>query len=206
MIDGTNRHWSSRFWHALAMPLVRCGLTPNQVTWAGLVLVIANCAAYVAHQQSAWLGFGFIFSFAFDSLDGAVARITGKTSKYGGYLDAVIDRYQELAAYLGIAYVTGWWPLAFFALSGSLLVSYNKARTALEIPIDNYKWPDLMERFERIFVLCAALILDPVFTLPEYLGTRVLFFGIAVIAVLAHFTAVQRFMRARALLLKAGDK
>lgn len=201
MIDGINRNWSSRFWHALAMPLVKCGLSPNQVTWTGLVLVLANCAAYAVHRQSFWFGLGLIFAFAFDALDGAVARITGKTSKYGGYLDAVIDRYQELAAYLAIAYVTDWWALAFLALSGSLLVSYNKARTALEIPIQNHNWPDLMERFERIFVLCAALIFDPLFALPDFLGARVLYLGLAAIAVLSHITAVQRFLRARSLLL-----
>jgi phosphatidylglycerophosphate synthase len=164
------------------------------------VLVLANAAAYVAHGQSFWFGLGLIFSFAFDALDGAVARITGKTSKYGGYLDAVIDRYQEIAAFLAIGLVTGWWALCFLALSGSLMVSYNKARTALEIPIQNHNWPDLMERFERIFVLCAALILDPLVPVPDFLGGRALFVGIALIAALSHLTAIQRFLRARALL------
>ncbi|MSP94989.1 MAG: CDP-alcohol phosphatidyltransferase family protein [Alphaproteobacteria bacterium] len=206
MIDGTNRNWSARFWHALAMPLVKSGLSPNQVTWIGLFLVLGNCAFYLVHRESLWLGLGLMCSFAFDALDGAVARLTGKTSKYGGYLDAVIDRYQELAAYLAIAYVTDWWALAFLALSGSLLVSYNKARTALEIPIENHNWPDLMERFERIFVLCAALILDRFFTLPDFLGNRVLFLGLVIIAGLSHVTAVQRFLRARAMLLKAPEK
>jgi CDP-diacylglycerol--glycerol-3-phosphate 3-phosphatidyltransferase/archaetidylinositol phosphate synthase len=200
MIDGTNRDWSSRFWQALAMPLVKAGLSPNQVTWTGLVLVLANAAAYLAHEQSFWFGLGLIFSFAFDALDGAVARLTGKTSKYGGYLDAVIDRYQEIAAYMAIGLVTGWWALCFLALSGSLMVSYNKARTALEIPIQNHNWPDLMERFERIFVLCAALILDAFVPVPDFLGGRALYVGIALIAALSHLTAVQRFLRARALL------
>jgi phosphatidylglycerophosphate synthase len=203
MLDGTNRGIGERFWHSLAAPLVRAGLTPNQVTWIGLVLVLANCAGYAAHRQSVWFGLGLIVSFSFDGLDGAVARLTGRSSKYGGYLDAVIDRYQEIAVYLAIALVTGWWLAAFLAITGSLMVSYNKARTAMVIAIDNHAWPDLLERFERIFIICAALILDRVIPLPAFLGGSVLFVGVIVIAVLSHVTAIQRFLRARAMILRA---
>ncbi|MBV9550441.1 MAG: CDP-alcohol phosphatidyltransferase family protein [Alphaproteobacteria bacterium] len=162
----------------------------------GLLLVLANCGAYAWHHNSFWFGLGLAFSFAFDGLDGAVARRTGRSSKFGGYLDAVIDRYQEIAVFFAIAFVTGWWPLSFLALSGSLLTSYNKARTALEIPVDNTDWPDLMERLERILVICVSLTLDPFVPLPLLPGT--LYLGLVVVAVFANFTAVQRFWRARA--------
>lgn len=202
MLDGYSKSTIDRFWDALARPLARSGLTPNQVTWAGLVLVLANCALYLWHQSSIVLGLALAVSFAFDSLDGAVARLQGTSSKYGGYLDAVIDRYQEIAAYLAIAWVEGWWPACFLAATGSLLVSYTKARTAIEVPIDNAKWPDLMERLERIIVLCAALVLDSLVALPAVLGGRVLLVGLVGLAVLTHLTAVQRFRRARRLLLE----
>jgi phosphatidylglycerophosphate synthase len=175
------------------------------VTWIGLVLILANCAVYIVHRQNLWFGLGLVVSFSFDGLDGAVARLTGKSSKYGGYLDAVIDRYQEIAVYLAIAWVTQWWAISFLAVTGSLLVSYNKARTAMEIPIDNHNWPDLLERFERIFIICAALILDSVIALPAALGGSLLFAGISAIALLSHVTAIQRFMRARAMLLGPYD-
>jgi phosphatidylglycerophosphate synthase len=204
MLDGSNRSWADTFWHTLARPLAAAGLSPNQVTWTGFVLVLVNCAFYASHQQNLWFGLGLAFAFAFDALDGAVARLTGKCSKYGAYLDAVIDRYQEIAAYLVIAWVTDWWLESFLALSGSLMVSYNKARTALEIPIGNNEWPDLMERFERIVLLCAALILDAFVPLPDYFGGSLLYLGIVVIAILSHFTAVQRFLRARAMILRGG--
>ena len=84
------------------------------------------------------------------------------------------------------------------------MVSYNKARTAMEIPIQNNNWPDLMERFERIVVLCAVLILDSFIALPALLGGRVLFAGLLVIGVLSHGTAIQRFFRARTLLRAAS--
>jgi phosphatidylglycerophosphate synthase len=205
MLDGSNRGIGERFWHGLARPLANAGLSPNQVTWIGLVLILANCMGYMVHRQNLWFGLGLIVSFSFDGLDGAVARLTGKSSKYGGYLDAVIDRYQEIAVYLAIAWVTEWWAVAFLAVTGSLLVSYNKARTAMEIAIDNHNWPDLLERFERIFIICAALILDTAIALPAALGGSLLFAGISAIALLSHVTAIQRFMRARAMLLGPYD-
>jgi len=204
MLDGFSKARIDRFWDALAQPLARSGLTPNQVTWLGLLLVLANCAFYLWHRSSILLGLGLAVAFAFDSLDGAVARLQGTSSRYGGYLDAVIDRYQEIAAYLAIAWIEGWWPVCFLAATGSLLVSYTKARTAIEMPIDNARWPDLMERLERIIVLCAALVLDSLIPLPAALGGRVLLAGLVILAVLTHLTAVQRFRRARRLLL--GDR
>jgi len=61
-----------------------------------------------------------------------------------------------------------------------------------------------MERFERIAILCAALVLDRFLELPSVLGTRVLYLGIVVVGVLSHLTAIQRFLRARKLLQEAG--
>ena len=206
MIDGLNRNWTGRIWEDLARPLARTGITPNQVTWIGLALVACNCALFYAHGNTLLFGVGLAFAFAFDALDGAVARLQGTSSKYGGYLDGVADRYQEITVYLVIAVATGWWPECFLALSGSLMVSYNKARTAIEIPIVNHSWPDLLERFERIVILCSALIADSLIVLPDFLGGRVLYIGILVIAVLSHVTAVQRFLRARALLMSSERK
>jgi phosphatidylglycerophosphate synthase len=201
MLDGLHRDRTSRFWQDLARPLARSGLRPNQVTWLGLVLVFFNCAVFYHYRNTLVFGLGLAVAFAFDSLDGAVARLQGTQSRYGGYLDAVADRYQEVAVYLVIGWVTGWWAACFVAVSGSLLVSYNKARTAIEMPISNEDWPDLLERFERVTILCTALVLDSFVPLPAFLGGRPLYLGILIVAVLSHVTAAQRFKRARALLM-----
>ena len=192
MIDGLNRSWTGRLWEDIARPLARTGVTPNQVTLIGLALVLCNCAAFYAHGDTLVFGLGLIFSFAFDSLDGAVARLQGTSSKYGGYLDAVIDRYQEMIALAAIAWVHDLWPAAFLVLSGSFLTSYAKARVALEIPVGNFEWPDLIERFERVVILIAILVFGVV-------GP-----GLLVLGALAHATALQRFWRARRRLLDAG--
>src|ERR1700730_13859821 len=65
------------------------GITPNEITIIGLLLVLANCAAYLWHRDAYRLGGGLAIAFAFDSLDGAVARLQHSQSAYGSYLDAV---------------------------------------------------------------------------------------------------------------------
>jgi len=206
MLDGLKRTLSDRILNPIARPLAKTNLTPNHITLLGLALILANCAAYLWHQSNLWFGLGLTLSFTFDALDGALARVQGTASKFGGYLDAVIDRYQEFAVYLTIAWITGWWVVSFLALGGSLLVSYTKARTAMEIPIANHNWPDLMERFERLALLCTALVLDQLIALPAFLGGRVLYLALVVIAVLSQVTAIQRFFRARALILGCAQE
>jgi phosphatidylglycerophosphate synthase len=180
--------------------LTRWGLRPNQLSWLGLILVVISCLLYLWHRSSLWLGVGLAISFSFDALDGALARAQGTVSKFGGYLDAVVDRYQEVIAFLVIAGVTGWWVVSFLAVTGSLLTSYNKARVAVEMPVDNKGWPDLLERPQRVVLLIGGLVLDSAIPLPQLLGGRFLYLILGVLAVGTHVTAIQRFLRARRML------
>ncbi len=202
MIDGHYKAKIDLFWNRLAKLLSGFGLTPNMVTWLGLILVLLNCVLYFLHKNNLLFGILLAVSFTFDALDGAIARVSGRVSKYGGYLDAIVDRYQEVAIYFILAVVNGYWTVCFIAITGSLLVSYNKARTSVEIPIDNVKWPDITERLERIILICAALLLDPFIRMPERFNEDFLYYMILVIGILTHITAVQRFMRARNMILK----
>jgi phosphatidylglycerophosphate synthase len=185
--------------------LASSDVTPNQITYMGLALVSANCALYCLHRDTFWLGVGLSLSYTFDSLDGVIARRQGAASKFGGYLDAIADRYQEMVAYIVIAWVNDLWPVIFFVMTGSLLTSYAKARTAIEMPVDNKGWPDLLDRPRRIWILCAALILDSAIPIPKAFGGRLLYLVLVGLAVLTHFTAFQRFFRARRMLLGASD-
>lgn len=200
MIDGFFKASINRFWDRGARLLAVTGMSPNQLTWAGFVLVLLSCAFYVLHGDSFWFGVSLALIFAMDALDGALARVSGLASRYGGYLDAVVDRYQEVAVYLTLAWFNGYWLAGMLAVTGSLLVSYNKARVAVELPIDNDAWPDLLERMERVILICLALVLDPFVHFPQVLGGGLLWFSMMLIGVLAHVTAMQRFMRARRML------
>lgn len=195
MIDGNFKSLLDRLWERLGALPAALGITPNQVTWSGLALMALACLAYQIWPHPAWFALAIAAIFAFDSLDGAVARLTGLSSSYGGYLDAMVDRYQEAFVLAALANVHGCWAAAFFALSGSMLVSYAKARTAIEIPIDNVKWPDLMERLERVIFLVASLLLAAIIPWGNFIPAM-----LWVLALLTHGTALQRFLRARRML------
>jgi archaetidylinositol phosphate synthase len=197
MIDGYYAQHINRFWDFLGRGLAKSGISPNAVTVIGFVLVAGAATAYPFHRNSLAFGVCLALAFSFDALDGAVARLTNKSSKFGGYLDAVIDRYQELAVLAGIAWVHDAWPAALLVVSGSFLTSYNKARAAMEIAIDNGNWPDLLERLERIIFMVALLVVAH--WLPHVPGTALALVpsGLVALGVLAHVSALQRFFRAR---------
>lgn len=203
MIDGIFKRHIDPLWDGLATPLVRLGLTPNQVTLAGLGLILACCAAYALHRDPLVFALTLAVAFAFDALDGAVARRRDMRSRAGGYLDAVVDRYQELAVLATLGWLHGAWGLALFAFSGSVLTSYAKARTALEAPVGNEGWPDLFERLERIVFLCLALAAVGVAVRFGVGADQLVALALGVFGALAHATALQRARRAFALLRRA---
>lgn len=178
-----------RFAHWIAS----LNISPNQITLIGLALVVLNCAWFLYHQNTFFFGTSLIVSYLFDTLDGVVARAQGTSSRFGGYLDAVVDRYQEIATYFVIGWVLDAWLVAFLVITGSMLTSYNKARAAIEIPVDNKGWPDLLGKPTRLFMLCVGLIGDA--NLPWLLpGT------LWALAFMTHFTALQRIFRANLLI------
>lgn len=203
MIDGLFKKYIDPLWEFPARPLARV-FTANQVTILGLGLISAASLAYVWHRSPVWFAVTLALAFSADSLDGAVARIRNECSAFGGYLDAVVDRYQELVALAALAYVSDAWPAAYFALSGAFLTSYMKARTAVETKIDNAAWPDLFERQERIFFICIALVCQGVFGSRTGLAGGLIPPALWLLALLTHLTALQRFWRARSILQKSG--
>lgn len=200
MIDSLLKDYIDPLWERLAQPLAQAGFTPNQVTAMGLGLIVAVSVAYLWHGSPFAYGLTLAVTFAFDALDGAVARQTGLSSKTGGYFDAMVDRYQELIVLAAIANMTGQWALAMLAFSGAMLTSYAKARAAIEVPVSNTAWPDLFERLERIVYLCVMLGLAGI------IGAGwVMTGGLTIYALLCHATALQRIRRAVSL-LKAADQ
>jgi phosphatidylglycerophosphate synthase len=158
-------------------------------------------AAYLVHRNAWVYGLTLAVAFAFDALDGAVARQRSMQSRTGGYFDAMVDRYQELIVLGAIAWVTGLWALALLAFSGAMITSYAKARTAVEIPISNEAWPDFFERLERIIALCLLLVVVGLTGWDALMP-----WGLAIYALLCHFTALQRARRATAMLRVADQE
>jgi phosphatidylglycerophosphate synthase len=117
----------------------RLGLTPNALTLIGFAIAVA--AAYLAAKQ-AWMYAGVlvIVGAVFDLFDGALARATGQTSKFGAFLDSTFDRWGEAAVYVGLVIgltgvrdvgaARGWGPLlAAWAMASAFMVSYVRAKS-----------------------------------------------------------------------------
>jgi archaetidylinositol phosphate synthase len=140
-------------------------------------------------------------SLMLDVLDGACARMNSSASRLGSYIDALVDRYREIIFYSGFA-LAGFPLEAFFALSGSLLISFAKARTAMSVSIDNHDWPAIGDMADRNTVLILGLLvasLKPVW----FLKYNFLSFVLVTIGLLAHTGCICRLIYAKKIIKKA---
>lgn len=167
---------------AIAGFLLRIGLTPNAVTLFG-VAFSAGVAVLLALGHITWGGILMVLAAPMDALDGSMARLSGKVSNFGAFLDSVTDRYSEMIILAGLlVYFIGQSNttailLIFAAAVGSILVSYTKARA--ESLGYNAK-VGILTRVERVIVLDVCLI----FNIPIV--------ALWILAILANFTALQR--------------
>lgn len=165
------------------------GMHPNTMTLLG-VLGNLLAAALLAQGKLFWGGALVLLSGAFDALDGTMARLRGEPSDWGAFVDSVSDRYSELVVLFGLLLyytVQGQWMgvvLAYMAASGSVLVSYVRARAASlgwEVKVG------VLTRFERYLVLAPSILLGHPLV------------GMAIVALGAHLTALQRIAYVRRL-------
>lgn len=173
--------------------LNRLGIRPNIVTAMGL---IGNLVASVLIAMG-WLFWGGLVAMIvgpLDALDGTMARLRKESGKYGAFVDSVTDRYSEIVLYGGLLVYfieNGTWQdalLVFFAAVGSIMVSYVRARAE---SLDYSSKIGLLTRAERYIVLIPGIILG---------YPRI---SLWILAVLANFTAIQRFLHVRS---QAKDK
>jgi CDP-diacylglycerol--glycerol-3-phosphate 3-phosphatidyltransferase len=174
--------------HRITDPIVgilsKSGITPNALTLINLALNIV--AAYVIATGHFLIG-GVLVLIAglFDLLDGALARFTKQTTKFGAILDSVADRISEAAILCGLLI---WYipqgaslemVLIFAVLIGSFLVSYIRARA------EGLGWQcqvGLFTRAERVIVLAIGLLINQIFI------------ALCVLAVFVFITVVQRLV------------
>lgn len=185
----------------------KIGLTPNSISAIGFILAMASAVCYALVPSGSWLlllATLFLLASGFcDTMDGIVARVFGQTTTFGGFFDSVLDRYADAAVYAAIifaglsnaALASTWGPIAgLAALSGSVLVSYTRARAeAVGIKMESV---GLAERAERMLIL-AVITVIAFFWLPA-LG-----WGIALLAILANATVVQRMLHVYRVLKKS---
>jgi CDP-diacylglycerol--glycerol-3-phosphate 3-phosphatidyltransferase len=135
--------------------LLRFHITANVLSIMGLLISFGAAVAF-AYGRIVTAGFILLVAAAFDNLDGTLARLSGKVTKFGSFLDSVIDRYSDYFIFFGIAiFYTrvehfGYFILTGIALLGSFQTSYTKARAENLIDQCNVGF---MQRPERIITL-----------------------------------------------------
>ncbi len=153
------------------------------ITLAGFLVSLFAGLAF-AYGKWAWAAIFLLMGGLFDILDGAVARISGRSTVFGSFLDSVIDRYSDLALLIGllIFYAAknelGHVFLVCVVLSGFILVPYCRAKAELFISTCNV---GLMERAERIILLFLGSIFAPLMPLILW-----------ILAIFTHLTAIHR--------------
>ncbi len=187
---------TERIGEAFARPLDRvvravAHISPDVLTITGLALNAVACACFAFAGGKDYTAPGLLragglvalVASIFDMLDGRVARLRGRETKFGAFLDSTMDRYSDMLLYMGLLILyarvdrTPAMVLVWVAAFGSFMTSYARARAESLIPRCTVGF---LERPERIVLLVVGAVFNRM--------AAVLW----IIAVLSNVTAVQR--------------
>ncbi len=187
-------------------------ITPNILTLTGLLINI-YCAWLYGIGDFFSGGLVLIFANVFDMLDGRVARMQGRVTRFGAFFDSVIDRYSDLIVFVGImvyyardtaAHSTLYVALTGIVLIGSVMVSYSRARAeGLDIACK----VGFLERPERVVLLIIGSLTEvspatySAVSGISPLAAELMFYKMRavlwVMAVLSHWTVTHRVYHTR---------
>src|SRR3974390_47693 len=165
---------------------------PNVLTFIGLVINIWAAWLFARAGSAAdprvdfrWAGLVILGAAVFDMVDGRVARATDQVTRFGGFFDSVLDRYSDLALYMGLlvyyASINRFFYIVLTAIvmTGSVMTSYTRARAENSIPKCKVGF---LERPERVVLIIIGALFDRM--------APVLW----VIAVLSNLTVIHRMI------------
>src|SRR6201996_9020313 len=173
-----------RIINAIVSALALSRVHPNVLTFLGLVINIWAAFLFAAGKFVPG-GIVLIGAGLFDMVDGRVARETNQVTRFGGFFDSVLDRYSDLALLMGLLVYYGiinrpfYVVLTAIVMTGSVMVSYTRARAENTIPSCKVGF---MERPERIVLLIIGALFDRVAPI------------LWVIAILGNITVIHRMI------------
>ncbi len=147
---------------AIVSVLAAMRVHPNILTSVGLGINIW-AAAQFAFGNFFNAGLIVIFAGLFDMLDGRVARLTNRVSRFGGFLDSALDRYSDLGVLIGLlVYYASinrflYIVVTAIAMTGTVMVSYTRARAENTIPKCKVGF---MERPERVVLVVIGALFN----------------------------------------------
>ena len=162
-----SRRLNRRLSRPLARLLARTPATPNQVSLASFAIAMGAMGLFLT-GHNVWGGVAAQASSVVDGADGDLARLKKMATRFGGYFDAVLDRYADVAILGGLAY---WayasedaslrmvWTFGLLALSGALVLSYTRARAEASLGL-SFEGPakSLASRDARLLVVMIGAI------------------------------------------------
>jgi len=171
----------------IAVLLARAGVSPNLLTFLSAALTSVG-SVWIVSGEPIGAALWFLLFAPFDALDGEVARLTGKTSRFGAFLDSALDRVVDGLIFSSMAYVLRTEPLLLIlslsALVFAYLISYARARVE---GLGGELKEGLMSRYPRFIGLLVLLVIWGVW------GGLYLTYAFALYDLLLLFTVIQRF-------------
>lgn len=215
-ISNDTRNRVKKVGEPIALFFGRLGLTPDGLTLIGFGITAVGAALLWGQL---WLAGGLVVFVGgvFDMFDGTLARATGQVSKLGAFMDSVFDRWGEALVYVGLVAglaASGWADAPIFAaaaMAAAFMVSYTRAKSeGLGFSAGTgMAAVGVMPREIRLVLLCGGLVLGGLLgtealaagegaggaTVP--LGILVIEGALAIIAVGATITVIQRILHTR---------
>ncbi|MHA1302932.1 MAG: sugar phosphate nucleotidyltransferase [Candidatus Heimdallarchaeaceae archaeon] len=193
--DGPVARWFNRpISLMLTKVLVNSKITPNMISVMSFLLMLVAAGFFTLGKLWSIILGGLVAQFAsiLDGCDGEIARLKYLSSDFGGWFDAVLDRYGDAAIILGIVYgywlntnTVGIWLLGFAALIGSFMNSYTASKYDALFTQKEERMNFRMGRDVRTFLIMIMAIFNQ------------LVYLLLVLAILTNLTVVYRIIKVR---------
>jgi CDP-diacylglycerol--glycerol-3-phosphate 3-phosphatidyltransferase len=196
MLDRFKHFWQSVMLAPFVSTFIRLGISPDAVTLVGTLGVSAGALVFFP-QGKLLTGVLVITAFVFsDLIDGAMARATGRSSKFGAFFDSTLDRIGDGAIFGGLVlYFAGpgdsylYLCVTLYCLVIGAVTSYARARAE---SLGMQATGGLAERADRIVAILVTTGLGALFDLPI-----LMYVGIWVLALANTETVVRRILMVR---------
>ena len=168
----------------LGKTLAKIGFSPNSMTITSLFVAIVSAYIYTLKMPMV-AALLIILMGVIDMFDGAIARTTGRVTKFGATLDHVVDRYAEFFIVIGITYA-GYttWVSGFFTLFGMLMASFTRAKAESVGGLEACT-VGIAERQEKLLLIIGGSLL-------LFVYSQSLNYAIIIVGILSHITVFQR--------------
>ncbi|MFX1498582.1 MAG: CDP-alcohol phosphatidyltransferase family protein [Promethearchaeota archaeon] len=151
----------------MAKGLIKIGVSPNLATCIMLLFSLLSFFLLVFFSSLLLFSIFVFLTGLFDGIDGAIARLTNKSSAFGGFFDSIMDRISEFVIFLALL-LYSWqnvlWNIIdvkiiiIISFIGTLMISYLRARGEVIVK-GNFDF-GLMARSERLFYLFITMLLS----------------------------------------------